>query len=1029
MAPECLEINRLPMRATLYPFPSPQLARSLDRARSPWFQLLDGKWHLTMRARPEDVRPADVAPRSSKRSLTDCVDVPGNWTLQGHGLPHYTNVQMPFKEKPPCVPDENPTGIYTREFEVPADWQGRRVIIHFGGAESVLYLYVNGRPVGFGKDSRLPSEFDLTPFVVPGKTNALTAVVVKWSDATFLEDQDQWWMGGLHREVYLYSVAPVRIADVFAVGNLKNDYRDGHLKLTVKVDFPHQPEEGWLVEAKLLDPKGHPVFKTALSATVPTKPYLPVEFAAAVKRPLIWSAEQPHLYTLVVVLKNPQGMLVECTATRVGFRSIEIRERNLLINGQRVLIKGVNRHDHHETKGKALDRETLRLDAVTMKQFNFNAVRCSHYPNDPYWLDLCDELGLYVVDEANLETHAFYHQIPKDPRYRVAFFERATRMVERDKNHPGIILWSLGNETAYSPHHDAMAGWIRGYDPSRPLHFEPGVWVQGAQQPFTHIYDWGHRVTDVICPMYAAIQGEGLVKWATDPSHPDRTRPLILCEYSHAMGNSNGSLADYWDAFEKYPGLQGGFIWEWIDHGLRKKTASGQVYWAYGGDFGDEPNDLNFVCDGLVWPDRTPHPALSEFKHLAQPVKLLGYDRRSGSIEIQNKQNFTPLSWLQGEWDLTVNGLIKAKGRLPASQALPGTVARLKIKLPELTVSPGEEAFLNVRFRTARRTPWCPKGHKLAWDQIALPLKVHQPRAVKPVALRPLEIEQGNDRVRITGERFSLTASLQGGRIETLRWEDQDVIMAGPKLQIWRGATDNDGIKGWSGQDNKALGRWLAAGLNQLILTTISAQVSTKKDGSVVLRFVDVASSAKSKSTIKHSHHYTIQSDGTILAENTFTVPPDLTDLPRLGVTMSLNPGFENLRWLGRGPFENYSDRCRAAMVGLYESTVSGQYVPYILPQEHGNHLDTRWLSLANSRAGLRIQAAGPLEFSASHYTASDLFAAKHTYDLTPRPETILNLDYRQRGLGTASCGPDTLDPYKIRAGQLQWRYRMHPFT
>jgi len=387
-APECISIGRLPMRSTLYPFPDAKTARTLDRSRSPWFQQLNGEWRFKMASCPEKVSADDTA-AATNRKQWDCVAVPGNWTLQGYGHPHYTNVQMPFQDEPPHVPEENPTGIYASEFEVREDWKGRSVIIHFGGAESVLYVYVNGQAVGMSKDSRLPSEFDITSLVRFGKKNLVVAVVIKWSDASFIEDQDQWWMGGLHREVYLYSPAPVRIADVFAEGKLDPDYINGHLKLAVKTGFPRQPEEGWQVEARLFDPKGKSVFTKALQAPVPVGPHgswprLQAEFNEPVKKPFLWSAEQPHLYTLTITLKNPQGREIESTATRIGFRSIEIRDRNLLVNGKRIQINGVNRHDHHETKGKALDRETMRLDAISMKRFNFNAVRCSHYPNDPY---------------------------------------------------------------------------------------------------------------------------------------------------------------------------------------------------------------------------------------------------------------------------------------------------------------------------------------------------------------------------------------------------------------------------------------------------------------------------------------------------------------------------------------------------------------------------------------------------------------------------------------------------------------------
>lgn len=1032
LTPENVSINRLPMRATLFPFPTTELAKSLDREKTPWFRSLNGQWNFKMAARPADVTDADVGIQTS-RAKWDRVAVPGNWTMQGYGKPHYTNVQMPFPEEPPFVPLDNPTGIYCLEFDVPPAWKGRRVIIHFGGAESVLYVYVNGKPVGMGKDSRLPSEFDLTPFVTFGKKNLLSVVVVKWSDATFIEDQDQWWMGGLHREVYLYSTAPVHLADVFAIGNLENDYRDGRLKLSAKVGFPEQPESGWSVEAQLIDPKGKAVFKKPLLTVVPlgytgSWPRGEAEFDELIAAPLIWSAEQPNLYIVTLALKNPQGKVVETTATRVGFRSLEVRDRNLLVNGQRVMIKGVNRHDHHDTKGKALDRETMRLDAVTMKQFNFNAVRCSHYPNDPYWLDLCDELGLYVVDEANVESHAFYHQLARDRRYATAFLDRAIRMVERDKNHPSVIFWSLGNESGCGPNHEAMAGWIRGYDPSRLLHYEGGIWLQGvAEQPTKFRYDSGYRVTDIVCPMYHTI--DEIIAWARDKTHPDQTRPLILCEYSHAMGNSNGSLADYWDAFEKTPGLQGGFIWEWIDHGIKQTTKDGEDYWAYGGDFDDTPNDLNFVCDGLVWPDRRPHPGLFEFKHLAQPIKILGYNLKKGVLKLLNKQNFASLAGLRGEWTLAVNGVVQASGKLPALKVAAGESAKIKLELPKIKVRAGEEAFLNVRFGTIAATAWAPAGHEVAWDQVALDLPTESRSKKKSADYQSLETEASGETLRISNDLLELTASSDTGRIKTLRWQNQDVLLAGPQLQIWRGATDNDGIKGWSGQESKPLGRWLKAGYDQLKLETVSAEAISEKKGGVSLSFEHRGSCAASPNAVTHRQTYRIESSGRILVENEFVIDPTAVDLPRLGVVLTLPSGFEKLTWFGRGPVESYEDRHRSSLVDLYESTVTDQYVPYILPQEHGNHFETRWLTLASKKAGLRVHAHGPLEFSASHFTAADLYAAFHTYDLKPQAEVTLNLDYRQRGLGTASCGPDALERYRISPGRYRWNYELQPFT
>lgn len=1030
--PELTGLNRVPMRVSLYPFENPLQALEV-REKSPWFLALNGKWSFKMAQRPEEARWADVAPATSREDWNQ-LEVPGNWTLQGYGKPHYTNVVMPFDDEPPFVPEENPTGIYVREFDVPKTWRDRRVVIHFGGAESVLSVYVNGRFVGCGKDSRLPSEFDLTEYVNFGQKNTVAAVVIKWSDASFIEDQDQWWMGGLHREVYLYSTANTYIADVFARGNLDQDYQEGTLKLTVKVGFPREPEEGWQISTQLLDPKGKAVFKKALITTVTVGrhggwPRLEILLEQAVKKPLLWSSETPHLYQVVVTLKSPQGIDVESTSTKVGFRSIEIRDRNLLINGQRVQINGVNRHDHDDTKGKALDRETMRLDALLMKRYNFNAVRCSHYPNDPYWLDVCDELGLYVIDEANVESHDYFHQISHDRRYTAAFVDRGLRMVERDKNHPSIIFWSLGNESGYGANHDAMAGWIRAYDPSRPLHYEAAIWntPEGRILEPEHDLANGDHATDVICPMYASL--ERIKEWALSDVHPDRRRPLILCEFSHAMGNSNGSLDDYFDLFETLPGVQGGFVWEWIDHGLKQKTANGEEYWAYGGDFGDKPNDLNFVCDGLMSPDRTPHPAIEEYQHLAQPVKIRSYDARKGLLKVENRQFFSTLAWLRGEWELQVNGVTKAKGRLPLLKTVARAVEKVNLRLPKLTVLRGDEVFLTVRFRSVHATPWCDAGYLVGWDQLPVKLPSVAPtKAKRPASLPALSLEEIADGFVVSGERLHLEVSTKRGRIENMQWDGRDTISIGPQLQVWRGATDNDGIKGWSGQNGKPLGRWLAAGLDKLAIQPEVLKATARKDGSVILEIENVGSCRAAKRAIIHRQVYTIRGDGDIHVRNEFVVDASLPDLPRLGVGLTLPSDLESLKWFGRGPLENYSDRNRSSLVGLYASTVTDQYVPYVLPQEHGNHTDTRWLSLEDSAVGLRVTAAGQLEFSVSHFTPDDLFATYHTYDLKPRPEVYLNLDYRQRGLGTASCGPDVLDIHKIIPGTWRWDYSLRAF-
>ena len=1017
-SPETLSFNRLPSRATLYPFPTAAAAATSRREATPWWFSLDGAWDFCLVDRPEDVPPEFVKPEFRPGRSWSKLPVPSNWTMHGHDHPHYTNVIMPFPDLPPRVPEKNPTGLYRTTVTVPSEWSGRRVILHVGGAESVLYLWLDGQPVGLAKDTRLPSEFDLTPYVRAGATHLLAAVVVKWSDASFVEDQDQWWMGGIHREVYLYSQAEHYLEDAFVRGDLEDNLRDGRLRISVRIGAPDAEAKGCKVRVQLYDARGRAVLRQPAEGLPETKdpwrnPRKMVNFDVGVHRPQCWSAEAPYLYTAVITLIAPDGREVEHTSSRVGFRRVEVRDRQLLINGAPVRITGVNRHEHDDVRGKAVTREGMRRDVRVMKQFNVNAVRTSHYPNDPHWYELCDEYGLYVFDETNVEAHAFYQELCRDNRYAPAFLDRALRMVERDKNHPSIIAWSLGNESGYGAHHDAMAGWIRHRDPSRLIHYEGAI-----------TFDWqgGTAATDIVCPMYAEIKK--LIAWSKDRKSPDQRRPLIMCEFSHAMGNSNGSLGDYFDAFDRHPGLQGGFIWEWVDHGIKRRDPQGRDYWAYGGDFGDEPNDRNFVCDGLVWPDRTPHTGLHEYKHLAQPVRVEVLDARRGRFLLHNRRWFTTLADLRGTWELLVNGRAVKNGRLPGLTAAARSTQPLSLKWPKLALAASDEAHVTFRFFRSTAAPWCPAGHEVGWNQLAVPGTAfgRAPRLPKkPVNSMPVDVEAERHGwlVRAGGTEFSVRR--ETGVIGQFRVHGRELITRGPQLNIWRSPTDNDGLKlfavvNWGGC--RTLTSWLEAGYDRMTLADTDTSCRTR-DGGALVEIRQRWLCPGAKRFITHTHRYTVAPDGVVMVENHFDIDQRLPELPRVGVSLVLPPALEQLEWFARGPLENYRDRNRASVIAVHRSTVTAQYVPYIVPQEHGNRTGVRWLALSDGQgAGVRFTAARRMEASASHFTAQDLYAARHTTDLTPRPEVYVNLDYAQRGLGTASCGPDTLEHYRILPGK-----------
>ena len=931
-APELTGLNRLPPRATL------------DR---PERRSLAGEWDFRLAPRPEDA----IALRGRGRR----VEVPGLWTMQGFEAPHYTNVIMPFPERPPHVPEANPTGVYRRRFRVPRGWRRKRIVLGFGGVEGVLHVVLNGEPVGIGKDARTPAEFDVTELVRHDAENELVAAVVRWSDASFVEDQDQWWHAGISRDVYLDAGS---IDDVFA-----RAAADGSLAIDAR----------GAVRARLLDARGRTVLRTALPAET------------GLRSPALWSAEEPSLYTLVVEAED--GETASC---RIGFRTVEVRDRRLLVNGEPVEIHGVNRHDHDDVRGRAVTRELMETDARTMKRFNVNAVRCSHYPNDPYWLDLCDRWGLYVVDEANIESHAYYDELCRDPRYLGAWVDRVRNMVERDKNHPSVILWSLGNESGYGPNHDAAAGWVRKRDPSRPLHYEGAI-----------ARDWtgGRAATDVVCPMYASV--DAIEAWAETPT--DDPRPLILCEYSHAMG-ATGGIADYYAAFERHGPLQGGFVWEWVDHGIRVGDRRGRGYWAYGGDFGDEPNDANFCADGLVWPDRTPHPVLYEFRHLARPVHVEAL--RGGRFRIRNRHRFVSLDRYRGEWELTVDGKRRARGRLPELDVPPRGALEVELDLPEAE----GERFVTFRFFLRRASAWAPAGHEVAVEQLALRSRRKPRPAGHAVPSRTKGVFEAG------GVRASF--DLDRGELRELSAGRRNVLVVGPRLQLWRAAGDNDGLRLLPERNGGVLRRWLDEGLDRLELRLDS--VRTGK------RAVEIVHRAPG--LVTHRHRYRLLDSGACVVDNVVELERELRDVPRIGVGLALRPGLERVAWYGRGPWESYPDRLASTIVGRFESTVDDLYVPYILPQEHGVHLDTRWLTLTDETGfGLEVEGRPTIGFSASHFTPADLYAARHTTDLVRRREVFLGLDHAQRGLGTSACGPDTLPRYRLLEPRYVFAYVLRP--
>jgi beta-galactosidase len=967
---------------------------------------LDGTWRFQLLRAPTDEAVEDAWRE---------IDVPGCWTRQDTwDLPQYTNVQMPFPGLPPELPDANPTGRYLRKFELPDGWAGRRVVLHVGAAESVLVVRVNGVDVGISKDSHLAAEFDVSHVVRLG-SNEVALTVVKWSDATYVEDQDQWWHGGITRPVFLYATGPVYIADIGAIGGLEPDLRTGTLHVTADIAFSgREPEPNWAIEVSipgLVAPvrgeapmhaaPDHPrdvpsqslIRRHAIGgpAAVADEVGAWADLESRLTPPLAgrvtfelrvpgvepWSPEVPRRYPLEVALRSPGDEIIERATIEVGFRRIEIRGLDLLINGTRVLIRGVNRHDFDQHTGRVVTVESMRDDLVLMKRFGFNAVRTSHYPNDPAFLDLADELGAYVFAEANIESHAFQSTLCDDPRYLPQWVARVARMAIRDRNHPSVIVWSLGNESGHGANHEAAAAWLRRFDPSRPLHYEGAI-----------RWDWtsDQAISDLTCPMYPELAA------IVEHARSGRQRhPLIMCEFSHAMGNSNGTLAEHWDAIEATPGLQGGFIWEWWDHGLVQQKPDGSTRWAYGGDFGDAPNDGNFCADGLVWPDRTPKPALWEHRALAAPVAIV-FDPRTDRLSVTNRQDVADLSWLRAEWELAVGGDVVASGSIVPLDVGPGQTVELVLPgIPDNARELGD-TWLTTRWRTVRERSWAPAGFEVCALQVS-------------VGAGP-ELRDGFE-VAVDGTTESIVDG--DGSIR------HPLLAAGPSLSLWRAPTDNDRIGGMAS-------RWAELGLGRLERRL----VRLTRDREAARIHDEVATAAG----IHLEHHRTVhlRPDGGFAVQESVVIPGAIQDLARVGVVLETVEGLETLEWYGTGPHETYPDRKRSGLVARHRSTVTDQTVPYIRPQENGGHADVRWLTLTGADGrGLRLTFGRPLQASATHHRSATLAAATHHEELRPAAETIVHVDAAHRGLGTASCGPDTLPAYRIGPGTYNWAWTLEP--
>ena len=1022
--PAVLQINREPPRANFIPYSNEDQAVADRKENSSYYYSLNGMWKFHWSRKPGD-RPSYFYKQDFNTSGWDWIKVPSNWELQGYGIPIYVNTGYPFEKNPPYIHHNyNPVGSYKREFKLPKGWENNEVFIHFGAVSSAMYVWINGQKVGYNEGSKTPAEFRITPYLKEDR-NSVAVEVYRWCDGSYLEDQDFWRLSGIQRDVYLLARNKVYIRDFFAKSDLIHEYQDGKLSLSIEIKNHQTKNSNYTVEFSLLD-KNKEILSGAETITVKNGKNM-VIFTKETENPKKWSAENPYLYTLVITLKNSTGEVLEALGCKVGFRKVEIKNNRLHVNGVPVYLKGVNLHEHHEKKGHVVDEETMLKDIKTMKKSNINAVRTSHYPQPVSWYKICDQYGLYLIDEANIESHGMGYQkditLADKPEWKQAHLDRVVKMVERDKNHPSVIIWSLGNEAGDGHNMLANYKWIKGRDSTRPVQYEREGHQTNAKEKHSDIY----------CPMYARINH--LEKYANS----SEDRPLIMCEYSHAMGNSNGNLQDYWDVIEKHEILQGGFIWDWVDQGIVKKNEKNEEFWAYGGDFGPPgvPSDGNFCINGLVNPNRTPHPALQEVKKIYQYVGFRSIDLKSGKIFISNKFSFTPLTEFELEWSIEQDGNQIDSGLVENLDISPLESKEIILGYDLPQIKPGSEYFLNVNLKRKKEHLLLPSGYIMAQEQFKLPVYI-KVAPENPDDWSEVRLERSESEAIIRGNEFTICFDLDSGVMNSMVYKQKELIKKALTPCLWRAPTDNDFGNGMPTRCRI----WRKVEARKTIKGVHIEELSKK---AIRLTFdFDI----KDKKDVVIAHYitaYTITGSADIVIEVDFEkLDISLPELPRVGMNVHLPREFEQIRWFGKGPFENYWDRKTAARVGLYQGLVKDLYFAYIRPQENGNRTETRWLSITN-KEGIGLLAVGMpvLSFSAHHNLIEDFESNKetsifnenareinrHTCDVKPRELTSIHLDYKQMGVGgDNSWGAKPHPEYMLQERYYSYRFRIKPF-
>lgn len=995
-------INRMPARAHFLTFPSKEKALLNNNRYTHAFKNLNGVWKFMFLDAPE-YSPEGFFNSDFDVTKMDDITVPGNWQLQGYGKMHYSDLWYNFPINPPYVPTENPTGIYKRTFFVEESYRDKKIIIRFCGVDSAYHLWINGKEVGYSKVARNESEFDITDLIRVGEENDVTVRVYQWSDGTYLEDQDMWWESGIFRDVELIGVPKDGINDYKVIADLDDEYKNGIFKVEAFLRTTKEVN----VTFELVDAGENTVF---------TKTVVAKEGKACIDEVIAdvnhWTAETPYLYKLFMTVED-DGRIIEVIPQNVGFRNIRLNGETFLVNGVAIKFKGVNRHDYSPQNGRVVSREEIEKDIILMKQFNINAIRTSHYPNSYYLYDLCDEYGMYLIAETDLECHGFeltgdYKWITDDPSWELAYVSRMTRMIERDKNHPAIIFWSLGNESAFGCNFRKMTDVAHEMDPTRLVHYEGDFDVESA---------------DVYSTMYTWIENPKKPYLMKDIIEKSK-KPHIHCEYCHAMGNGPGNLKDYQDLVYAHDKLQGGFVWEWFDHGIESFTESGEKYYRYGGDFGDDPSNKDFCIDGLIMPDRTPSPGLYEYKKVIEPITTTAIDIQKGIINLLSRYDFANLDRFNLVYKVMEDDVILQTGfmAVPSIEARANKDITLPYDLSVIKVKPGAHYYVNISYQLREDTSYASSGHELATAQFELPL-YKEGIMVRPEGI--LNVEKEHTTLHVKGANFSLDFNLVNGNLMNIVRDGMQVLSKGPRLTLWRAPISND--------------MEIIDKLKKVYFLHLEHEVVMNIDyhmeGNILKVEVDtINSTTNSAWHFKTKYVYTVCPSGDILIDVEGTpsgrvdLAPDM--LPRIGVSMHLDKSMEHVRYFGMGPGENYADSKEAAQMGLYANTVDGLFTNYVIPQENGNHMGCKWVSMTNDRGmGLLASTEGDFNFSASWYEDKDLDDAKHTCDLVKRDYIVFNVDYKQNALGTNSCGQWQLDKYRAKFEDFKLSFRLTPFN